>query len=186
MNQAIVAALIAGICGLFPSGWGMAAEYKDPGVLLDKLKESKLSLADGIKQSEQAHGFAISAKFEMKGDTLMLSVYTAKPGRDKDSEHNVLMELIGDATAATWEPKTEVFEDKPHIARSAMHLTLMQLSKLSLGEAVKKAEAAQQGTVYSAIPAVRRGRPVVEVLVAAPDNKSVHLIVGLLRGRVSR
>lgn len=167
-------------------GGSIAAEYKDAKLLLGRLKDSRISLADGLKQAEAAHGFAISAKFEMKKDTLMLSVYTAKEGRDKDAEHNVLMELLGNATSQPWAPETEVFEDKPHIARSAMHLTLVQIAKLSLPDAIKKAEATQPGTVYSAIPAVRRGRPVADVLVATPDNKSVHFAVDLLNGIVSK
>lgn len=70
-------------------GGSIAAEYKDAKLLLGRLKDSRISLADGLKQAEAAHGFAISAKFEMKKDNLMLSVYTAE-GRDKDAEHNVL------------------------------------------------------------------------------------------------
>src|SRR5215216_1267516 len=71
---------------------------EEDSALLGKLKDSKHSLVDGIKQSEKENGVAISAKFEMKGETLMLSVYTAKAGLDKDSEHNALIELQGDAS----------------------------------------------------------------------------------------
>ena len=59
-------------------------------------------------------------------------VYTAKAGIDKDAEHNVLMELSGDPTKDKWEPKGEVFEDKAHITRAAMHLTLVQRAKATL------------------------------------------------------
>jgi uncharacterized membrane protein YkoI len=72
-----------------------------------------------------------------------------------------------------------VFEDKEHIARSAMQLTLMQLSKISLADVVKKAEAQQAGTVYSAIPSVDNGRPVVNVLVATADGQSKHVTIDL-------
>ncbi len=164
----------------FPS---FAAE--DNGALLGRLKDSKHSLADGIKQSEKENGVGISAKFEMKGDTLMLSVYTAKAGLNKDAEHNVLIELIGDAAKGTWTPETEVFEDKKHLTRSAMQLTLVQLSKLTLVDAIKKAEAAQKGTVYSVIPSVKDGSAVYDVLVAA-EGKSVHLVVDGKTGKVSR
>jgi len=140
-------------------------QEKDASVLINRLKESKLSLIDGIRQAEKAYGPAISAKFEMKGDKLMLSVYTAKDGLGKDSEHNTLMELIGDATQVQWTPETEVFEDKPHIARSAMHLTAMQLTKMTLADVVKRASTQQQGTVYSVIPAVREGKSVFDVMV---------------------
>jgi len=158
---------------------------EDDGALLGRLKDSKHSLADGIKQAEKENGPGISAKFEMKGDTLMLSVYTAKTGLDKDAEHNVLIELIGDAAKDTWHPETEVFEDKKHLTRSAMQLTLVQLSKLNLVDAVKKAETAQRGTVYSAIPSVKNGNAVYDVKVATPDGKSVHLVVDGKTGNVS-
>jgi hypothetical protein len=89
------------------------------------------------------------------------------------------MELIGPATDSTWKTETEVFADKEHIARSAMQLTLMQLTRMSLADVVKKAEAQQSGTVYSAIPAVENGRPVVNVLVATKDGISKHVTVDL-------
>jgi uncharacterized membrane protein YkoI len=142
-----------------------------------RLNYSKHTLLQGIAQSEKAHGKAISAKFEMKGETLMLSVYTAKAGLEKDAEHNELIELIGDASQASWSPEIEVFADAEHLKRSAMQLTLVQTSKLSLVDAVKKAESATQGKVYSAIPSVRAGAPVYDVAVAMPDGKSKHLSV---------
>ncbi len=169
----------------FPAGSGFAAEYKDTQVLLEKLKESKRSLAEGIRQAEYEEGFAVSAKFEMEGDELSLSVYTAKEGKGTDAEHNTLMELAGAPTHESWTPKKEVFADKEHIARAAMHLTLMQLSGLSLVDVINKAEARRPGTVYSANPAVRNGRPVVDVLVATPDLGSVHLTVDLTNGDVT-
>lgn len=56
-----------------------------------------------------------------------------------------------------------------------MQLTLMQLSRMSISDVIKKAEAQQPGTVYSAIPAVQDGRPVVNVLIATRDALSKHL-----------
>ena len=177
------AALAAG--ALILSSSLMAAEDGDDA-LLARLKDSKLSLADGIKQSEKENGVAISAKFEMDGDKLMLSVYTAKAGPSSDAEHNVLIELGGEATAIPWKPETEVFEDKKHLTRSAMQLTLVQLSKLTLVEAIKKAEAAQPGTVYSVIPAVKNGNTVFDVKVATSEGKSVRLAVDGKTGSVNK
>jgi len=162
-----------------------AAEHDD-GALLGRLKDSKHSLADGIKQSEKENGAAISAKFEMKGETLMLSVYTAKAGPEKDAEHNALIELQGDASKSPWTPEIEVFEDKKHLTRAAMQLTLVKVSKLTLTDAIKKAEAAQAGTVYSAIPSVKGGNAVYDVLVATADGKSVHVTVDGKTGKASR
>jgi len=170
---------------VFAGGSSLAADYKETAVLLGKLKESKRSLAEGVRQAEQEASFATSAKFEMDGNELSLSVYTAREGKATDAEHNTLMELSGDPTKAAWTPKKEVFPDKEHIARASMHLTLMQLSALSLVNVIEKAGAHQPGMVYSANPSARNGRPVVDVLVATPDNRSVHLVVDLLNGAVS-
>jgi len=156
-----------------------ARQHGDDKQLLSKLSASRHTLVDGIRQAEKTDGPAISAKMEMKGEQLMLSVYTAKQGRALDAEHNTLMELIGPATEAAWKPETEVFADKEHIARSAMQLTLLQLSRMSLSDVIRKAEAQQPGTVYSAIPAVHDGRPVVEVLVATKEGQSKHVTVDL-------
>jgi hypothetical protein len=49
-------------------------------------------------------------------------------------------------------PKSEVFEDKEHITRAAMHLTLLQRAKTTLTEVIAKASAKQPGTVYSVTP----------------------------------
>jgi uncharacterized membrane protein YkoI len=162
-----------------------AAEHDD-SALLGRLKDSKHSLADGIKQSEKENGVGISAKFEMKGDTLMLSVYTAKEGLAKDSEHNALIELQGDAAKSSWTPEIEVFEDKKHLTRASMQLALVQVSKLTLTDAITKAQAAQAGTVYSAIPSVKSGNAVYDVLVATADGKSVHVTVDGKTGKASK
>ncbi len=185
MYKAFVIAISAAALVSAPVVSAHAGAYKESGALLAKLKETKRSLADGVKQAEQSEGVAVSAKFEMEGDELSLSVYTAKQGPGKDAEHNTLEELSGDPTKGGWTPKTEVFADKEHIARASMHLTIMQLSKLSLADVIKKVAAEHPGTVYSAIPAVRRGAPVVDVLVATPDGSSVLLTVDLHTGKVS-
>lgn len=168
------------------SGLSLTAAEGGEDTLLARLKESKHTLAGGIAQSEKENGVAISAKFEMKGDVLMLSVYTAKAGLAKDSEHNALIELIADATQDPWKPEIEVFEDKKHLTRSAMQLTLVQLSKLTLADAIKKAESAQAGTVYSIIPAVKDGNAVFNVKVANAEGKSVSVVVDGKTGEVTK
>lgn len=168
------------------AGVSLAAAEGGEDTLLAKLKDSKFSLTDGIAQSEKENGVAISAKFEMEGDKLSLSVYTARAGLGKDSEHNALVELAGDPTQETWKPETEVFEDKKHLTRSAMQLTLVQLSKLTLTDAIKKAGAAQPGTVYSITPAVKDGNPVFNVKVANAEGKSVNVVVDGKTGDVSK
>ena len=143
----------------------------------NRLAYSKHTLLQGISQSEKAHGKAISAKFEIKGQSLMLSVYTARESLAKDAEHNELLELIGSAEQASWTPEVEVFEDKEHLKRSAMQLTLVQASKLSLIDALNKAASATQGQVYSVIPAVRDGVPVYDVRVALKGGSTKHVSI---------
>ena len=172
--------------GLTLTGGFLRAAEQDDAVLLGRLKDSKLSLAAGIAQSEKENGVAISAKFEMEGEAVNLSVYTAKAGLAQDSEHNVLIELAGDSAKSPWKPEAEVFEDKKHLTRSAMQLTLVQLSKLSLVDAIKKAEAAQPGRVYSITPAVKAGDPVFNVKVATAAGKSVEVVVNGKTGAVSK
>ena len=151
--------------------------------VIARLKESKISLADGIRQSEKQYGPAISAKFELEDGALNLSVYNAKEGRNKDAEHNVLTEAAGDATKAPWTPKMEVFEDKEHLKRAATHLTLVQTSKLGLADVVQK--VSDRGTVYSVTPTPVGNTAAFEVLVATADGKSTKFIVDARTGAVS-
>jgi hypothetical protein len=167
MVAAVVAPLLAGAAN---------AGHTDT---LKHLPESKHTLVEGIRQAEQTYGTAVSAKFEFEDDEFWLSVYTAKDGRARDAEHNTLMELKGEPNAATWKPATEVFSDKEHLTRSATQLTLMQLSKMSLADIVGKAADGQTGTAYSAIPAVKDGKPVVVVLFAQPDGRTNAVNVDL-------
>jgi hypothetical protein len=146
---------------------------------LKRLPQSKHTLVDGIRQAEQGNGAAISAKFEYEDGKLWLSVYTAKEGHGRDAEHNTLMELKGEPNAAAWKPETEVFADKEHLTRSAMHLTLMQLTKMSLADIVAKAAGGQGGTPYSAIPAIKDGKAIVIVQLALPNGKSNTVNVDL-------
>jgi hypothetical protein len=153
---------------------------------IKRLPETKHTLVEAIRQAEKTSGTPISAKFEFEDGKLWLSVYTAKDGKVPDAEHNTLMELKGQPGGAQWQPATEVFQDKEHIARSSTQLTLIQLSGSSLESAVQKAASAQKGTPYSAIPRVKAGRPVLEVLVAAPDGKSMMVDVDLQTNKATK
>src|SRR5262245_17127219 len=150
--------------------------------LIARLKESKITLVDGIRQSEKQYGVAISAKFELEDGALNLSVYNAKEGRNKDAEHNILTEVAGDATKSPWAPKLEVFEDKEHLKRASAHLTLVQASKLGLVDAVQK--VSDRGTVYSVTPAIVGNAAVYELLVATAGGKSTKFIVDARTGAV--
>lgn len=160
-----------------------AGDDQSAQALIARLKDSKISLADGIRQSEKQYGLAISAKFELEDGALNLSIYNAKEGRSKDAEHNVLTEAAGDATKTPWTPKVEVFADKEHLTRAAMHLTLVETSKLGLAEAVQK--MAKRGTVFSITPAITGNTAVYTVLVAAADGKSTKFTVDIHTGAIS-
>src|SRR5581483_133770 len=150
-------------------------EYKftDYSGLLALLPNSKLSLAEGIKQSTKGTETPISAKFELDDSgKLSLSIYTAEKGLSVEPEKNVLKELAGSPEQASWTPETEVFKDVEHVARSSEHLVLTALSRRSLLAVVNDAAARSGGTVYSITPALEGRKPVFVVLVAQDDKVS--------------
>jgi hypothetical protein len=181
---AVSAALLAG-CGAAHSNSvkpthlnnKLAAKGGSDADTLAHLHETKISFIDGIKQSEAAYGFVTQAKFEMKDGHLALSVYNCPKGRETHAEFNPLTETIGDATVAPWAPKNAVFEDVPHLVRSAMNLTVMQSTKLSLIDLIKAAEYTKGGTAWYAIPQIYNGRTVLDIKLADGKGGSttVHL-----------
>ena len=162
------------IATILAIGMPLAAAAADAGdtATTSRLAASKHTLVDAIRQVEKTEGSAISAKFEYEDGKLWLSVYAARNGRAADAEHNTLIELKGEPNTAAWKPDIEVFADKEHLTRSAMQLTLMQQTKASLADLVTSASAKEKGTVYSAIPAVKNGKPVLVLLIATPDGKT--------------
>jgi hypothetical protein len=122
----------------------------------------------------------ISAKYELddRGE-LMLSVYVAEKGLERDAEHNVLAELIGSPAAGKWSPTKEVFEDVAHVARSAQQLALMTLSPQSLLAIVERMDRSEP--VISAIP-VLRGRKALVSLRTLKDGAMREHEFDLLTG----
>ena len=140
---------------------------EDTAAVLKVLGNSKLSLADGVRQVSKGGEAAISAKFELDDDKkLSLSVYTAEKGLAVDPEHNVLKEFSGDPSKMPWSPEAEVFKDLEHVSRASEHLTLMALAKHSLADFITMTQKQHKGTVFSAIPQVQNHRPVLLVLTA--------------------
>jgi hypothetical protein len=160
----------------------------DDAQVIAKLKDSKISLLDGIAQAEKTSGPVTSAKFEMDdGGNLSLSIYTAPQGLNTPAETNELSELSGDPTVAPFAPKAEIFADKEHIARASVHLTLMQLSRLTLSQIIREALNAQPGIPYSvANPMVRNGQPVADVFIADRHGQSKLVTVNMRSGAVVR
>ena len=163
----------------------LAKEYADEetAALLKVLNNSKISLADGVRQVSKSGEVAISAKFELDDNKkLSLSVYTAEKGLGEDAEHNVLKEFSGSPEQATWSPEAEVFKDIPHISRASQHLALIALARNSLADLITTAQKQNKGVVFSANPAVSNHRPVL-VLLVTDKNEVKELHYDLETGR---
>ena len=163
--------VVAMLATVLLSGVAVAAGSPDADTV-SRLGQSKHTLVEGIRQAAKTQGAPISAKFEFEDGKFWLSVYAAKAGMAVDAEHNTLIELKGEPNTAAWNPDVEVFEDKEHLTRSAMQLTLLQQSRLDLAAVVEKAASTEKGTPYSAVPAVKSGKPVVTVKFATSDGGS--------------
>jgi hypothetical protein len=123
---------------------------------LSVLKTAKVTMADGLAQ---ANGPTIEAKFEIGDDgKLSLSVYPVGKGIATDPENNEFQELSGDPTSKPWVTTLDTFKagDFEHLTRSTRDLTLVQLSRVSLSQAVDK--TSKDGFVYWAIPTIEKGR----------------------------
>jgi hypothetical protein len=167
---------------LVVGGQAWSADH-DPKAIAALLKDSKISLLQGIERAEKSNGPVTSAKFEISDGKLILSIYTIPEGLDVEPEKATLTELHGIATEAPFKPETEVFQDKEHIARSAVHMTLAQLSPLTLKQIIKKALKQQPGTPIDVRnPMVRGKRPVADVVIIGSDQSVSMVSVDLLSG----
>ena len=149
-------------------GWAMLgstiawSEDADQAALIKAIGGAKITLLQGIAQVAKGTEVPTEVKYEMEDGKLMLSVYTSAKGFDTPAEDNSFNEYGGEATAATWAPKKEVFADPKHIARSAQYHTLLTMTKITLPDIINKASS--QGTVFSVKEKVRNGKPVFEVM----------------------
>jgi len=151
--------------GLVTLGSSFAAwPEEDQAALIKAIGGAKISLTQGISQVAKGTEVPTEAKYEMEHGKLMLSVYTSAKGFDTAAEDNSFNEYGGEATAATWAPKKEVFSDLKHIARSAQYHTLLSMTKMTIPTIIQKASA--DGTVLSVKEKVRNGKPVFEVMTA--------------------
>jgi hypothetical protein len=156
--------------GLATLGSSVAAwsDDADQAALIKAIGGAKVSLLQGIAQVAKGTEVPTEAKYEMEDGKLMLSVYTSAKGFDTAAEDNSFNEYGGEATAAAWTPKKEVFTDLKHIARSAQYHTLLSMTKVTIPAIIQKAAA--QGTVFSVKEKIRDGRPVFEVMTARGDT----------------
>jgi len=182
MDRTIVAAM-----ALLISAVAAAAEHA-PEKIIPKMKQARLSLMDGIALAEKNGAVATSAKFEITNSgVLQLSVYVVPEGLGREPEAVTLTELAGDTAQSPFKFETEVFQDKEHIARSAVHMTMFQLSRLSLKDVLKKANAVLGGVPIDVRnPRVRDGKPVADVTMALPNGASAVVRVDLISGQARR
>ncbi len=139
-------------------------------------KQSKIKMADAIKQATKANGPIIEAKFELDDNkNLSLSLYPVGKGLKMDAERNVFQELAGDPRKSPFAGKLETFTDFEHLTRSARDLTLVQLSQLGVADAVGRMPYGS--FVYWAIPTVRDGRAGYGVYYLTPSNLSKYKFV---------
>jgi len=112
---------------------------KDASALAVALKDTKVSLADGLKAAEK-NGTPISAKFEVEDGKLQLSVYTMKG--DKFAEV-IVDHKTGKVT------KTEPITDGDDLTAAKKQAEAMAKTKRSLRDVVAKVEKANAG--YKAV-----------------------------------
>lgn len=146
----------------------------DPSIV----QQAKVTMADGFAKA-RASGALIEAKYELGSDgKLSLSIYPAGKGLAMDAERNVFQELSGDPVAAPFSGKLEAFadSDREHMVRSTRDLTLVQLSKLTLEDAVT--QASKNGFVYWAIPTIKKGRAGYGVYSFAKGSSRYDFIDG--------
>src|SRR5712671_3688350 len=163
MKKNLVLAIAFGLATWASSYGSLSAEQADQA-LLKAIGNAKVTLTQGIAQVAKGTEVPTEAKYEMEDGKLMLSVYTSAKGFDTAAEDNSFNEYGGEATAAAWSPKKEVFTDLKHIARSAQYHTLLAMTKMTIPAIVQKAST--QGTVFSVKEKIRNGKPVFEVMTA--------------------
>src|SRR5262245_56983887 len=133
MRRNLMFAMAIGLATVASGGVAWSDEA-DQAALLKALGGAKLTLEQGIAQVAKGSEVPTEAKYEMEDGKLMLSVYTSAKGFDTPAEDNSFNEYGGEATAATWAPKKEVFADLKHIARSAQYHTLLSMTKVTRSE----------------------------------------------------
>jgi len=164
-NLMLAIAISLATLGSSVTAW---SDDADQAALIKAVGGAKVSLLQGIAQVAKGTEVPTEAKYEMEDGKLMLSVYTSAKGFDTAAEDNSFNEYGGEATAATWDPKKEVFTDLKHIARSAQYHTLLSMTKVTIPAVIQKASA--QGTVFSVKEKIRNGRPVFEVMTTRGDT----------------
>jgi hypothetical protein len=130
------------------------AQDEDVAALAAALKETKLTLQEGLKASER-EGQPISAQFEIDDGKLQLSIYTTK-GDD-------FTEVIADPNSGAV-VKAEKITDSDDLNDAVDQKAAMDKAKVSLLAAADTAEKENPGSrVVGIFPDLRDGHAVAEV-----------------------
>jgi hypothetical protein len=160
-----------------PGAAATDARTPELGDDLRVLKTSKLTMAQGLVEAAKL-GPVIEAKFELNdAKELSLSLYPTSQAMTVDAERQVFEELSGDPTKAPFSGGVEVFADQEHLTRSARDLTLLQLGKKTLAQAVAEVPSSA-GFVFWAIPTMRAGRAGIGVYSAQGKTQQYRFIDG--------
>jgi hypothetical protein len=147
--------LIVAAFGILISGvGGLHAEEGDPAALAAALKNTKVTLQQGLKAGERL-GKPISAKFEIEHGQLQLSVYTQK-GKDFSE---AIVDLKTGAVA-----KAEKISDAGDYKEAEEQSAAMAKAKVSLVSAADSAAKANAGfRAVGITPELKDGHPTAEV-----------------------
>jgi hypothetical protein len=141
--------------GLFTTPTALVwAEDTDPAAMAKALKDTTVTLQDGLKASER-EGKPISAKFEIEHNALQLSVYTLK-GDD-------FTEVVADPKTGAI-AKAEKITDADDLKAAAAQKAAMAKATVSLLAATDTAAKANAGLrAVSIYPQLQNGHAVAEV-----------------------
>src|ERR1051326_7955748 len=133
------------------------AESQDGAALLKALDGTHVTLEEGLKASEIA-GRPISAKFEIEGGRLQLSVYTASNDGFREA-------LISTSTGIMM--SAEKITDTNDLKDAGAQTEAMRAAKVPLLVAANKVATRTQGArLVGVTPVLVDGRPVAKVTMA--------------------
>jgi hypothetical protein len=167
-TAAIVGAILLATCLASPvSGIERWDNSDNRSELAGALRNVTVLLENGVSASEH-HGMPISAKYEIDGGRLQLSVYT--------TAHDQFWEVIVDHQTGNVRGVGPIRGDENLATAQSQKATLAN-ARFPLAAAIAEAVRGAPGyRAVSAAPTLNEGRPVLKVmLVSGNDWKSVSL-----------
>ena len=133
---------------------GAEASANEQAELAKALAAAKVSLGSGLTTSATI-GRPISAKFEVEGGKLQLSVYTEKDGKFSE----VVVDHMTGKVA-----KSEPIGEGEDLTHAKSQSAAVAKAKLALSAAVSKAVSANAGYhAVSVFPSLKDGHPIAEI-----------------------